>query len=485
MEYNLTSDEVTHQSGAWRTDANTIAPHLTTQRPRWMQTLFYGSLAILSIIGLIALGVRMVEGLKVTTLTSPMGWGMWVAFYIYFIGLSAGSFLLSTLIYVFGMEQYEKAGRMALLSALFALVAGMLFVWIDLGHPWRFWYVFTRWNYTSVLAWEVIAYGFYITVLASELWLLMRCDLADLALRTTGWRRWFYRVVSLGFRCPQQQSEYQYCHTQSMRRVKTLGIIGVPVAIIVHGGTGSIFAVVLAKPYWYTGLFPIIFLVSALASGAALMTFLYGFFGRKDEEHFAITRGLANLMLLFIGIDLILIAAELLVGLYGNIPEHLEVYHALLFGQFRYTFWIGQMLVGILIPILLVTLPRMRHNPFWLGLGGLSAVIGIVAVRFNLVVPAYIVPMLPGLDHVINQPRWAYSYFPSFWEWASSIGGVALVVLPFSIMFRLLPLFHEIGEQFKDDEDDGGTADTIPVVPEQSRVIGQQFKQDVGGATNV
>lgn len=105
--------------------------------------------------------------------------------------------------------------------------------------------------------------------------------------------------------------------------------------------------------------------------------------------------------------------------------------------------------------------------------------IGIVAVRFNLVVPAYIVPMLPGLDHAINEARWAHSYFPSFWELASSIGGVALVVLPFSIAFRLLPLFHEIGEQFKE------TADPMPVTPEQSRVVDQQFQQDPGGVPNV
>lgn len=411
--------------------------------------LYYGILAILSLFGIVAIGVRLLEGMKVTTLSSPMAWGMWVAFYIYFIGLSAGSFLLSTLIYVFGMHRYEKVGRMALLSALFALIAGMIFVWVDLGQPWRFWKVFTRWNYTSVLAWEVLAYLFYIATLSAELWLLMRCDFADLVQKTTGGRQKFYRLLTLGFQCPKEEHEYQRCHSQSMRIVKVLGFIGIPIAIMVHGGTGSIFAVVLAKPYWYTGLFPIIFLVSALASGAALMTFLYAFFGRKDEDHFSVTRGMATLMVLFISLDLLLLASEFLVGLYGKIPEHLKVYHAIMFGPFPYTFWIGQLLVGAVIPIILVFLPRTRNSTFWLGVGGLSAVIGVVAVRLNLVVPAYVVPMLEGLDHTINQPRWSYFYFPSFWEWASSIGGIALVVLMFSIAFQLLPLFHEFPERFK------------------------------------
>lgn len=150
------------------------------------------------------------------------------------------------------------------------------------------------------------------------------------------------------------------------------------------------------------------------------MTFLYAFFGRKDEDHLAITRGMANLMGLFLCIDLLLLASEYLVGLYGRIPEHIRVYHAILFGPFPYVFWVGQLLMGTLIPIALATLPRTRNNIFWLGLGGLSAMIGIVAVRLNLVVPAYVVPALEGLEHAINQPRWAYTYFPSFWEWASS-----------------------------------------------------------------
>jgi Ni/Fe-hydrogenase subunit HybB-like protein len=408
---------------------------------------YYGILALLALVGLVAIGVRLTEGMRVTALSSPVAWGMWVAFYIYFAGLSTGSFLLSTLIYVFGMHQYEKVGRMALLSALFALVAGMLFVWIDLGHPWRFWKVFTRWNYTSVLAWEVLVYLLYIVILGIGLWALMRCDLAHLALTVSGWRGKLYRFLTFGFRCPESEAAYRRCHAQSMRVVRILGIIGIP--ILIMGGTGSIFAVVAAKPYWYTGLLPIIFLVSALASSAALMTFLYAFFGRKDEDHLAITRGMANLMVLFLCIELLLLASEYLVGLYGRIPEHIRVYHAILFGPFPYVFWVGQLLMGTLIPIALATLPRTRNNIFWLGLGGLSAVIGIVAVRLNLVVPAYVVPALEGLEHAINQPRWAYTYFPSFWEWASSIGTIALVVLLFSLAFQFLPMFHEFPQRFQ------------------------------------
>ncbi len=359
-----------------------------------MRRALYAVLIFLSLVGLAALGVRIREGLAVTNLTSSVSWGMWVAFYIYFIGLSAGSFLLSTLVYVFGMHRFEKIGPLSLLSALFALGAGMLFILIDLGHMERAHYVFLYRNLTSILSWEIHIYLLYIVLVLAELWFLLRCDLAAIAVGERGGKRLLYRVLSLGWPCPAGPAEWQACHAQSMRWVKVLGIVGIPVAVVVHGGTGAIFAVTMAKPYWFSGLFPIIFLVSALASGSALMIFLYAFLGERDEEFSGILRGLADLMVLLISVDLLLLASEFLVGLYGKIPEHQEVYEAILYGPFPYVFWLGQLGLGAVVPILLASLPFTRRSPTWLGLAGLSAVIGIVAVRLNLVIPAYVTPVL-------------------------------------------------------------------------------------------
>jgi Ni/Fe-hydrogenase subunit HybB-like protein len=417
--------------------------------PRRVRTAYYTLLAFLSLGGVSALAYRLIYGLKVTALTSPIPWGLWVAIYIYFSGLSAGCFLLSTLIYVFGWRRYEKVGRLALLAALFALVGAMVFIWIDLGHPWRFWYVFTRWNPTSVLAWEILFYVFYAFAMLCALWLLMRCDLANRALRESGWRRIFYRVLALGFRCPETASEWLRCHGQSMRVLKILGILGIPVGLVVPGGSGALFGVVAAKPYWYTAIFPVIFVVSALASGAALLTFLYAFFGRRDDEYPHLVKGLANLMVLFLSTDLFLLGAELLVGLYGRIPEHVEVYHQILFGPFPYVFWVGQLLLGAIIPIFLASWSRTRQDPFWLGVAGLSAAVGLVGVRLNLVIPALVIPVLKGLDTAISDPRWSYHYFPSFSEWATTIGLIALVAWGFSVAVRILPVFGEVEEQFR------------------------------------
>ncbi|RMH85162.1 MAG: molybdopterin oxidoreductase [Actinomyces sp.] len=416
----------------------TLTIHTDTPRiPPALRWSVVGALGVLGIAGIFALVIRFVEGLGVTNLTSNVAWGMWVAFYIYCIGLSAGSFLMSTVIYVFGLERFERMGRMALVSALFALAGGLVFVWIDLGHPFRFYKVFVDWQASSVLAWEAMLYLVYIAIICSELYLLMRDDLAAARDDATGVRRRFYGVLALGRRADGTPEE----SARTARIVRTLGMIGVPVAIGVHGGTGALFAVVAAKPLWFSGLFPIVFLISALLSGAGLMLFLYSWFAPRDAHYAEIVSGLRSFVMAFIAIDLVLFASDVLVSLYSGIPDHTDVWHQIAFGPYWYVFWFGQIGMAWLLPLALTVAPT-RRSATWLGAAGASIVAGILAVRLNLVIPAYLFPQLEGLDEALTDPRAAYSYFPSPVEWFSSLGVVAILVLAFMAAWKFLPLFE-------------------------------------------
>ena len=164
-------------------------------------------LAIITLVGLPALYYRLREGLGVTHLGSVVPWGVWVAFYIYFIGLSAGSFLLSTLVFVFKSENLEPVGRIAVLQAFFCLITGLVFIFIDLGHWERFWHAMVYPQFNSVLAWEIWFYNIYIIVLLVELWLLMRSDLARWAQEVRSPIKHVYRFLSLGFQYPTTPAE--------------------------------------------------------------------------------------------------------------------------------------------------------------------------------------------------------------------------------------------------------------------------------------
>jgi len=429
---------------ALHTDTPRVSPQV-----RWVGL---AALGLIGIAGLVAIAIRFADGLSTTNMTSNVAWGMWVVFYIYCIGLSAGSFLMSTVVYVFGMEKFEKMGRMALLSALVALAGGLMFVFIDLGHPSRFYEVFFDWQRSSVLAWESALYIVYVLIIMAELYLLMRRDLTAMAKEFTGWKGRLYKLLALGHKNNGDSAEE---HRKTMKKVKFLGIIGVPVAIGVHGGTGALFAVVAAKPEWFSGLFPIVFLVSALLSGAGLMLFLYAWFGRKDRNYASIVDGLRTFVVAFIAIDLLLFASDLLVSLYSRIPDQTNVWREIAFGSYWYVFWFGQIGLAWIAPLFLTTFKKTRNSAFWLGMAGGSIVIGIVAVRLNLVIPAYLFPQLPGLDVALTNPRSAYAYFPSAIEWISSLGLLALLALAFVVVWHLLPVFER---ESVEDNTEGASA---------------------------
>jgi molybdopterin-containing oxidoreductase family membrane subunit len=388
-------------------------------RNKILPLAYWTLLGVVAIVGIAAIYIRTVEGLRVTNLTSLVPWGLWVAFYIYFIGLSAGSFLISTMIYVFGLRRFEPIGRLALFAAFIALSTGLAFILLDLGHMERFWTVFVNRSSTSILEWEIHFYNLYLVIMLAELWLLMRRDLIRRG-QEPGWIGAICRLLALGSKDLSDESA-----AKDMRMVKILGALGVPVALGVHGGTGAIFAVVKARPYWYTGLFPLIFIVSALASGGALLTFIYAFFRRKDKDHAALVAALGKMVAGFLALDLIFLTSELLVGLYGNIPDHVAVYRAIMFGPFWYVFWGGQLALGAAVPLFLIVNKRTGNSVGWVGVASALIVVGIVGVRLNIVIPPFTVPLMPGVDTAYPLGRFSTFDFTGF---AGTLFGLAIIL---------------------------------------------------------
>src|SRR3990172_9218353 len=74
-------------------------------------------------VGLVGVAQRLLTGHELAGYTSNIPWGLWVAAYVYFVGLSAGAFLISALIYVFGLRRLEPIGKLALFTALVSLLA--------------------------------------------------------------------------------------------------------------------------------------------------------------------------------------------------------------------------------------------------------------------------------------------------------------------------------------------------------------------------
>ncbi|MFQ5930157.1 MAG: NrfD/PsrC family molybdoenzyme membrane anchor subunit, partial [Acidobacteriota bacterium] len=221
-----------------------------------MKRVGYLILSIVTLGGIWVVLNTLLEGHIHTNTTQHVPWGLWVALYIYFLGLSAGSFLLSTLVYVFGVKRLEAVGPLALLQALGGLLLGGFLIVMDLGHPFRVYKVLTSFNPTSIMSWMGLFYSFYILIVLAALYLALRPGLVK-DVQAGKRPRWLYRCLSLG------STDLGGARLErDASWLKILGILGIPVAVMVLGGEGAVFAVAKARPNWFSGLFPIIFIVS-------------------------------------------------------------------------------------------------------------------------------------------------------------------------------------------------------------------------------
>src|SRR6056297_2911571 len=172
-----------------------------------LRVAWYAFVGLLVAGGAYAAYLRLTQGMASTNLTSITPWGAWVAFYIYFVGLSAGAFLVSTLANVFGVSGMHRVDRDALFAAIVSMVVALLFVWTDLGRMDRMYHPFVWRQVTSALSWEVHAYVAYIGVLVTELYFSMRVDLARVAERDDGWRGTICGLLTLGRRNTSEASQ--------------------------------------------------------------------------------------------------------------------------------------------------------------------------------------------------------------------------------------------------------------------------------------
>jgi molybdopterin-containing oxidoreductase family membrane subunit len=397
-----------------------------------MKGFFWVLGVVLFMVGLAGWYDRLANGHINANYGTIITWGLWVAAYIYFVGLSAGAFLISSLVYVFNVRRFERIGRLAVFTAVITLLLALLAIWVDLGHMGRSWHVLAYPNFASPMAWMIWLYSGYFLLLVAEMWFLLRRDLV-VGAGQPGWKGRVYTLLRLGARDASPDASQR-----DHRIVRVLASIGVPVAIMFHGGVGALFGVVAARPHWHSGLFPVLFLVSALVSGGALLMLIAAIFQGGWQRNRDVVLGLGQLVLGLLLLDVLLQISEILVAVRGGVPGHMAGIQIVVQGPYWWVFWGWQVVLGTILPVLLLILPT-RRDPRWVSLAGLLIALGFAAVRLNIIVPALAEEELRGLSQAIASSRLAAQYFPSPSEWLLSFGIVGLGLLLFGLGEILLP----------------------------------------------
>lgn len=360
-------------------------------------TYTVGAIALL--FGLWGVYIRLFEGEQSANYTSYIPWGLWVAMYLFLAGLAAGAYMLSALDYLFNIPQFKGTGKAMLWAALVTLPAGLASIGMDLGHMERIWEVYVRPNFSSFLALMVWGYTIFLLLILLSLY--------------------------LAFTRPEKPV------------MKVVMWIGLAVAILVAGGVGGLLGGNANRLFWHVGLFPVQFPVFALASGAALMLVLVGWFGPKHDHgnraNQLWTLGILTVVLSVV--KLYFLVTDFTQSLYGGVPENVEAVRAILFGPYAFSFWVVQIGLGTLLPIIALVQPKLAKNDFVAGLMGLFLLIGYAVARILIVVPGQIISMLPGLGEAFTGPKLGFSYTPSLMEWSvtSAVIGAAILALLFGL----------------------------------------------------
>ncbi len=352
---------------------------------------------------------RLSEGLAPTALNSYVPWGLWVGFYDYLVWLEVGSLLVfTTVVYLVGYKPLAALKPQIYFTGFVALFMALLLVLLDLGRPARFWHVYLYPDFGSMITWMVWLHTAYLVILLAKL--LLVTD-----------------RVPVG---PEQRDWF----------LQKLAYLSLPMGLALIIVSGSIFGVVTARPLWNTSSLPLMFLLSSLAAGSALVTLLAVLFwpNRQADEYRQVMRLLARMTAWLLLAGAFAAGIIGLTFLYQGSPARAEAVNLVLTGPYWWSFWIVHLLLGVLIPLLILS--TQANRPALVGFASLLAVVTFVAVTLNIVIPALATPELEGLVLAYVDPKMSFDYVPNLTEWMliSFIFGLGGVV--YGLGLRWLPV---------------------------------------------
>jgi len=362
-------------------------------------------------------------------------WAILIVVYPYITGIVAGAFILASLVKVFNVVEVQPIYRLALLTALaFMLVAGMP-LQLHLGHPERAYEIFMTPQPTSAMAMFGFVYLWYLLgILLIEIWFEYRQQLILMAQQARGLMKGVYSALSL-FSKDLSPEAIAFDKKAS----KFVTIIGIPSAFLLHGYVGFIFGSVKANPWWGSVLMPIVFLMSAIVSGIAMVMFLYILLSlvRNEKLDMRCLDKIGLFLLVAIIVDFSLEALDYIHRLYQS-EESIGILSELVAAKLFTSLVIVQLLLGMFVPLLVLVLVRIvNFNEELRKLLYFSAsvliLLGIFSMRWNVVI---------GGQLYSKSLRGLMAYKMEITGIESLATALALLALPFIILivlFWLLP----------------------------------------------
>ena len=350
------------------------------------------------------------NGHYVTGMNNKIVWGIPHVFAIFLIVAASGALNVAAIGSVFGKVIYKPLGRLSSLLAIALLVGGLAVLVLDLGRPDRLIIAMTTYNFRSIFAWNIYFYVGFLLIVAIYLW----------------------------FQMERRNNKY----------VPAAGIVAFIWRLSLTTATGSIFGFLVAREAFDSAIMAPLFISMSFSFGLAIFSLLLMATNKATERELgdAIINRLGRLLGIFAAAVIYFTLVQHLTNLYA--AEHAAVERFILVdgGIITLLFWLGQVIIGGVIPMIITLLPGnliSRKRLMW---ASLLIIIGGFSQLYVIVIGGQSWPLLlfPGMEvsSTIGDGMIA-SYSPTLPEITLGLGGIAISGLIFVLGLKILRFLPE------------------------------------------
>lgn len=368
-----------------------------------------GGLAFIMLLAIAAVFYMEHEGHYVTGMNNQIVWGMPHVFAIFLIVAASGALNVASIASVFRKKIYEPMARLSALLAIALLTGGLVVLLLDLGRPDRLIVAMTYYNFKSIFAWNIILYTGFFGFVGAYLWTMMDHNVYKFK-PYAGFSAFVWRLI-------------------------------------LTTGTGSIFGFLVARSAYDAALMAPMFIIMSFSFGLAifLLVLMASYKWTGMELGDAVVNRLRNLLGVFVASVLYFTAVYHVTNLYATQHHGVEKFLLMEGGIYTTIFWVGEVIIGGLLPLALIYAPGVKNCRTTLGLVCTMIIIGGMAKIYTILIAgqAYPLEIFPGYevsssfyDGVVS------SYTPSLPEIMLGLGGVAmtLFIVAFALkVLRFLP----------------------------------------------
>jgi molybdopterin-containing oxidoreductase family membrane subunit len=388
----------------------------------------------LTMVLLASLTYLFAKGVGIWGVNVPVGWGMAILNFVWWIGIGHAGTLISAILLLLRQPWRNSINRFAEAMTIFAVACAGIYPLIHVGRPWlAYWLIpypnsMAIWpNFRSPLIWDVFAVSTYATVSLLFWYVGMIPDLATLRDRAKKlWAKIIYGMLAMGWRgSARHWSRYE---TASL----LLAGLATPLVVSVHTVVSFDFAAGIV-PGWHATIFPPYFVAGAIYAGFAMvMTLAIPLRKLYGLEDLITMKHLDNMAKILLATGLIVgygYVVEAFMAYYsGNVYERYMIWNRMT-GPYRNLYW-ALIFCNILSPQML-WFRRVRQSVPMLFIMAMIVNVGMWLERFVIVVVSLSRDFIPS--------SWRH-YTPTVWDWSTYIGTIGLFVALLFLFIRLLPM---------------------------------------------